>query len=517
MNIPRTFSAVICAAMVLPLQAATFAPTRTDDPAPDGCLAGDCSLREAIIAANEADGADVVELAPGQLYLLQLDGVNSSPTTGDLDITSEITLRGQGAILDGQSTGRILDVRANAAVTIENLTLRNANTSLATNGALNGGAMQVEDTVLTLRDVIFQGNATQTLGGGLYVRQDSSVTIEDSAFVNNQGSNGGAIHSSSPLTLRNVLFQSNTAEQSGAAAYLVGTETNYQMEEVSFISNTSSGNGGAMLFLGRNITLDGVLASGNGTPADNGGFLGATATAHLKTITLRNAVVNGNDARDGGAVYVTDAEDQLTIEHASFADNSGTRDGGALHVRGGEVRVTNATFAGNEAADDGGAIYVSSGTVTLQHLTVSEGSGDGTALAVIGSTGAANVTLANNLLSGDCSVTVAVTVTSAGGNLEGPGDTCILTSASDLTGLSGSDLGLLPLTGSPGPTETYPLTSQSLARDQGEAAICGAVNVDQLFEPRDSACDSGAREAEGLFSDSFEVIRSLGSNVTVAL
>jgi len=35
-----------------PAQAAFYSVTRFDDPAPNGCNAGDCSLREAIIAAN---------------------------------------------------------------------------------------------------------------------------------------------------------------------------------------------------------------------------------------------------------------------------------------------------------------------------------------------------------------------------------------------------------------------------------------------------------------------------------
>lgn len=43
-------------ALVLPAAPAaadTFVVNRTDDPAPDGCDPTDCSLREAIIAAND--------------------------------------------------------------------------------------------------------------------------------------------------------------------------------------------------------------------------------------------------------------------------------------------------------------------------------------------------------------------------------------------------------------------------------------------------------------------------------
>jgi CSLREA domain-containing protein len=39
---------------------ATFTVTRTDDPAPNGCAVGDCSLREAIIDANITVAHDTI-------------------------------------------------------------------------------------------------------------------------------------------------------------------------------------------------------------------------------------------------------------------------------------------------------------------------------------------------------------------------------------------------------------------------------------------------------------------------
>jgi len=41
----------------LDARATTFTVTRTDDPSPDDCLPGDCSLREATLAANANDPA----------------------------------------------------------------------------------------------------------------------------------------------------------------------------------------------------------------------------------------------------------------------------------------------------------------------------------------------------------------------------------------------------------------------------------------------------------------------------
>lgn len=47
-------------------EAASFQVTRFDDPVPDGCAVDDCSLREAVLAANALPGADTVRLWSGR-------------------------------------------------------------------------------------------------------------------------------------------------------------------------------------------------------------------------------------------------------------------------------------------------------------------------------------------------------------------------------------------------------------------------------------------------------------------
>src|SRR4051812_3675391 len=94
-----------------PAQAATtFNVTTTDDEADGGaCFAGDpdCSLREAILAANANGGADVVSVPPGEYRLtIPPDGTNDDGLDGDLDILDELTLNGAGATIDaGGDTG----------------------------------------------------------------------------------------------------------------------------------------------------------------------------------------------------------------------------------------------------------------------------------------------------------------------------------------------------------------------------------------------------------------------------
>lgn len=80
---------------------ATFDVDRTDDNAGATACTGalnDCSLRGAIIAANaNGVGADTINL-PAGTYTLTLAGINEDlGATGDLDITSNITIAGAGA------------------------------------------------------------------------------------------------------------------------------------------------------------------------------------------------------------------------------------------------------------------------------------------------------------------------------------------------------------------------------------------------------------------------------------
>ena len=83
-------SLLSCTAMLVLATAAfanTYTPTRFDDPAPNGCKARDCSLREAITKANRHAGADKIVLKGGKTYKLtrpNAGGTEDLNATGDL-------------------------------------------------------------------------------------------------------------------------------------------------------------------------------------------------------------------------------------------------------------------------------------------------------------------------------------------------------------------------------------------------------------------------------------------------
>src|SRR5688572_24355623 len=87
--------ALAVAAVAPAAQAAQFNVNTTGDPAPGPCepAPGNCSLREAVLAANFSDGPDEVNL-PAGTYTLVIPGTGSG---GDLNVNEPLTIRNTGA------------------------------------------------------------------------------------------------------------------------------------------------------------------------------------------------------------------------------------------------------------------------------------------------------------------------------------------------------------------------------------------------------------------------------------
>jgi CSLREA domain-containing protein len=221
--------------------------------------AGMCTLRAAIQTANALGGPDIVSLPPGlQTLTLKRDPDLADELTGDLDVTSDITVVGlgsneppcaAGACIDGKGgKDRIFDVSVNGALALENLILRNgkaSKTDFNPNQAdeeVSGGCVRVAGTFSTAGVVIEDcsspddggcvgvvggafGSFAETFltgcrakdgGGGIEADAASidliMVTISDSKA----GDEGGGIEaSSSEANLRNVTLSGNKAKRGG--------------------------------------------------------------------------------------------------------------------------------------------------------------------------------------------------------------------------------------------------------------------------------------------------------------
>jgi predicted outer membrane repeat protein len=233
------------------------------------------------------------------------------------------------------------------------------------------------------------------------------------------------------------------------------------------------------------------------TGGDNVSSGGGIECRFGSSLTLVSSTVRGNTATGGGGISADSAS--LTLIGSTVSGNS-ANDGGGFFVSSTPLNLTNSTVSGNTASNGLNGIVNFHSAITLVNSTVSNNSGNG----ITNSSASATMILTNSLIDDICSNYPSMVITSNGGNLESPGDTCGLTDPSDQPGVQGADLNLGPLADNGGPTETHALLPGSFAIGAALNVICQLT--DQRGFPRDIACDVGAYEAgaENIFADGFE-------------
>ena len=272
---------------------------------------GDCSLREAVRAANSdtqvdacpaGSGVDTIIL-PAGTYTLTIAGANEDlALAGDLDITNSLTIIGMGIQLtqiDGNHIDRILDVFAPAVLQLYQLSLING--SAPATGLYGGGAILNRSSgTLDLNQISLRENSSQSVGGAIdnsgtarlnYVTLDAnlasseesmyvaggavynggSLMVYNSLFYNNTASNpenidyGGGLFNDNTATLLNVTFSHNSADW-GGGIFHNGVEAN--LYNVTFTENTTAIHAAFPLRIKNSIVSSstaGVNCNGSGT------------------------------------------------------------------------------------------------------------------------------------------------------------------------------------------------------------------------------------------------------------
>jgi CSLREA domain-containing protein len=329
----------LAAISIGPAQAAGFTVTRTDDPTPNGCQPSDCSLREAIIAANAAPDADVIALE-NTFYVLSRSGVDETAGAGDLDITSDLTITGAGqgsTFVNGNGVDRVFDILAGADVHISELSVIDgfaAGASLVTGAGAAGGGIR-NSGILTLTKVTIQDNEAGVGRVGL-------ITMS----VGRSGSGGGIANSGS-VTLAGVTVKNNRA---GVGA-------------LGSVSSTGTGGNGGH---GGGVWNTGTMAATNATLSENHAGPGGTGEGG-GSLNIPRYGGFGGDGGHGGGLYnsgsATITSSTLTLNQAGSGGEGGyswgdTPGGGGDGGSGGAVfNASNTTkLSGSRGTpNDGGA------------------------------------------------------------------------------------------------------------------------------------------------------------------
>src|SRR3954451_3114355 len=317
-----------CAVALLaagPARAADYVVTSVGDHPADLCDE-ECTVRDAIGAANAAPGANTIALPAGTITL----------SLGALAITGPVTLEGppERTTLDPAYSNRILDVAASAgAVTISRVALSRGFSQDITGGS----ALLMRGGIVTLDRVVVTDNSNN-LSGGAILQQSGTLAITDSEvrgshafrgaglfvaagtanidrtlWLSNDGSTGGggAIYNGGgTLTVTNSTFADNSANAAHGGAIYAGAGST-TLGNVTFEANAASGNngGGADIWSDVSVTTSNVLfadsAGGDncaGAPlTEQGGSMDAARTCGLEgasqPVRLGPLASNGGFAR----------------------------------------------------------------------------------------------------------------------------------------------------------------------------------------------------------------------------
>ena len=291
---------------------------------------GLCSLREAVSAVNDglpsgASDGECGVVATGRVYLpagtyeLTLQGDEDANAAGDLDVSADLTLVGEGAdvaVIDGMGTSRVLQV-FEASVELSQVTLKGGYSDFS------GGCLLCDTATCVLMDAAVEGCTADFSGAGVYVLAGTLEATRVRFVDNTAGAVAG--DASGPdgphVSLTDCLVADNVGEEMFSAAG-VGINSSGSSGTASIVRTTFIGqSGGAVLksrgsvtvvtnstFTGNSNTGGELLATGN---------LGGTGPS----ITLDHCTVTGNTAETGVASGSA-LDEPMRFKSTIFAGNS---------------------------------------------------------------------------------------------------------------------------------------------------------------------------------------------------
>jgi CSLREA domain-containing protein len=476
---------------------------------------GDCSLREAIRAANldqavdacpAGSGADTIVLQSGVTYTLTRPGADDTAVNGDLDIADDLTITGSNAIIDanGATTNdRVIQVLGGNVVTISNVTLRNGRTTSFGAGIRSAGT-------LTLRSVTLSGNqSTGNAGGGL-ANEAGALAVFDSTITGNTASTlgGGVALLGGALQAVNLTLSSNTANSDRGGGLWVGTNASATLI-TSTVNNNDAGTNGGGIYNENNLSLLGSTVRNNQAGVAGGGVSEFGGGIYNEdTLVLSHSTVRNNLADDSAGI--SNDGGSMTIKFSTINNNTGISAAGMRNSNAATAVLTNSTVSSNSASASAGGIANSAGsTLQLSSVTVAfnvadsdaNNSGDGGGLANAGTAVLRNSILGENVdasaggsIFPDCSGGF----TSDGYNLIENTTGCAI-GGNNTGNITGVDPNLAALALNGGRTQTNAFPTGSPPHNTANPGGCvdntgAAVLADQRDGARLNRCDMGAFE-----------------------
>ena len=237
--------------------------------------------------------------------------------------------------------------QSNGALTLVATTFNNNRVKL------DGGAVYLNRSCVTIRECEFSYNEADRNGGAIASNASSSVTPSSSRFISNSSTtDGGELNTINRATLiENSIFMNNTAQGSGGVIYAEYYSTVKLTEDCVLINNSATGSGGVML-----AKMESSLLVEDCTFRDNVARFGAVIlVTENSTCRINSSTFSGNQAMSrGGVICVEESGTSAVIDNSSFTQNNADSYGGVADVQnGGDLLVTDSSFDQNSANEGG--------------------------------------------------------------------------------------------------------------------------------------------------------------------
>jgi CSLREA domain-containing protein len=295
-------------------QAATFTVTKVAD-TDDGVCDTDCSLREAISAANTAGTNDTIAFDSSVFATPQIISLSGTELTvednGTLIIngTGSTFLDISGFISDPIfAQSRVFYIAPSANLTLNNLTVSDGDSEGAVSNGFGGGIFSDFATLTINNCTVRNNNSLLEGGGGIYMRF-GTLNVNNSSIRNNNAISGGGIfNDQGDLFITNSQISSNTARIFGGGG--VENTGNLTVNESTFFANrvTSADQGGGGIDNMSTANITNSTFSQNSATAFGGGIHNTgnldlvSSTIAYNNVTFETGIGGGINNDAGGNV-----------------------------------------------------------------------------------------------------------------------------------------------------------------------------------------------------------------------
>jgi CSLREA domain-containing protein len=305
----------------------------------DRAAGATCTLRAAIMEANSLGGSQTIQLPRGE-YRLTIAGIDDNlALSGDLDITSDMTIigiSGSRPTIDGNGLDRVFHVGgAVNRVRFQNLVVRGGATSDETSDDDRGGGIfaAVAGQVIIL-DSLITGNKSNS-GGGVASSFGRLHILRSTIELNQAAGIGGGVEARNRVIVDSSSIAFNSARDGAGLA--VDGDGSLSMSRSSIANNNATGTGrvlgggGLLLFARGRASLENTTISSN-SAIQGGGVSLLGDSLPERDLQLRNVTIT----RNSGGGIAADAASSIVAASSIIASNSGN-----------DCRLSGITIAGS--------------------------------------------------------------------------------------------------------------------------------------------------------------------------